>query len=429
MLGAGVRGVPVAARLTGRSARSLGRRISRLATGTSRCRSRGGLRRAGRELLSRAGRTTWSRGRAVVSTVSQPSPGTEYEEDGGGEREQAPKPVHPCGQRASWFQNRAHRPTLTPQRPPLWQHSRDMPASILLEPILARYVRHARALPWRQSDISAWQILVSEVMLQQTPVSRVLTPYAAWVRRWPTPAALARDSPGEAVRMWGRLGYPRRALRLHEAATAIVRNHDGAVPSTYEGLRLLPGVGDYTAAAVAAFAYQQRTVVLDTNVRRVLARVFTGQEQPRSAVGSAERQLASSVLPDDGATAAAWNVAVMELGATVCTARSPRCSDCPVSGSCAWRKAGFPKSDRPAARPQRYIGTDRQCRDRILAELRGTAAPLPAASVADVWSDRAQCERALQSLLDDGLVVEQHGGALSLPGGATSARAAPAEFS
>src|SRR4051794_32456145 len=184
-------------------------------------------------------------------------------------------------------------------------------------------------------------------MLQQTPVSRVLPVYEQWLRRWPTPGDLASAGSGDAVRAWGRLGYPRRALRLHAAATAIVDRHDGAVPADYQALIALPGVGDYTAAAVASFAYRRRHVVLDTNVRRVLTRVVTSREFPATAVTRAERELAGALLPDDGPTAAAWAVATMELGATVCVAASPRCDDCPLLDLCGWRRAGYPTYDGP----------------------------------------------------------------------------------
>src|SRR3954470_7118450 len=133
------------------------------------------------------------------------------------------------------------------------------------------YADNARDLPWRRPDVSPWAVLVSEVMLQQTPVARVVPAWQEWMQRWPTPADLAAEPAGEAVRAWGRLGYPRRALRLHTAARAIVEQHGGEVPASYDDLRALPGVGDYTAAAVATFAHGRRHVVLDTNVRRVLA--------------------------------------------------------------------------------------------------------------------------------------------------------------
>ena len=158
----------------------------------------------------------------------------------------------------------------------------------LHQPILRWYADHARDLPWRRPEASAWSVLVSELMLQQTPVARVLPVHEAWLERWPTPASLAAEPSGEAVRAWGRLGYPRRALRLHAAAVAIVGRYDGAVPDSYDELITLPGVGDYTAAAVASFAFGRRHVVLDTNVRRVL-RQGTGRRRVPGGLGDALR--------------------------------------------------------------------------------------------------------------------------------------------
>src|SRR5688572_13940906 len=211
----------------------------------------------------------------------------------------------------------------------------------LQDDLIAWFDASARDLPWRR-DTSPWSVMVSEFMLQQTPVSRVLPVFDAWMRRWPTPAALAADSPGEAVRQWGRLGYPRRALRLHAAATAIVEQPGGQVPSSYDELRALPGIGSYTAAAIASFAFRQRHPVLDTNVRRVLARVVDGRAQPAVATTAAETRTATALLPEVPDTAATWGVAVMELGALVCTSRSPRCSGCPIAARCAWRLSGHP---------------------------------------------------------------------------------------
>lgn len=242
-------------------------------------------------------------------------------------------------------------------------------------------------------------------MLQQTPVSRVLPVYDAWIQRWPTPSALASDTAGNAVRMWGRLGYPRRALRLHAAATVIDIEHQGEVPAAYDQLRRLPGVGDYTAAAVAAFAYRQRAIVLDTNVRRVLARWQVGVQFPAQHLTSVERDLAHQVLPEDGDVAATLSVALMEVGALLCTASSPTCSPCPVRDSCAWRAAGYPAYDGPPRRTQAYAGTDRQCRGRILALLRESDDPVPMSAVSSLWDDATQRQRALASLLEDGLVV------------------------
>jgi A/G-specific adenine glycosylase len=285
----------------------------------------------------------------------------------------------------------------------------------LREPLLAWYDEHARDLPWREPSASPWAVLVSEFMLQQTPVARVLPVYERWVQEWPRPADLAAVPTGTAVRAWGRLGYPRRALRLHAAATAIVERHGGVVPEEYADLIALPGVGDYTAAAVASFAYRRRHVVLDTNVRRVLARTVSGVEFPANAVTRAERDLAGRLLPEDGPTAAAWAVATMELGATVCVAASPRCAACPVTGLCAWRGAGYPAYDGPPRRGQTYDGTDRQCRGRLLGVLRDSHEPVPHRRLVEAWPADEQRERCLQWLVTDGLVARVSPETYALP--------------
>jgi A/G-specific adenine glycosylase len=277
---------------------------------------------------------------------------------------------------------------------------------LLHQRVLGWYDENARVLPWRADDATPWAVMVSEFMLQQTPVARVLPVFEQWMTTWPTPADLAAVSSGEAVRAWGRLGYPRRAQRLHAAATAIVADHEGEVPDGYDALRALPGVGDYTAAAVATFAYGRRHVVLDTNVRRVLARTLAGVEFPAASVTRAERDLAAGVLPDHEPTAATWSVAVMELGALVCTAAGPKCRGCPVADLCAWREAGYPAYDGPPRRGQTYAGTDRQCRGRILAVLRDAHEPVHISRIETVWAATEQRERCLRSLLDDGLVTE-----------------------
>ena len=281
--------------------------------------------------------------------------------------------------------------------------------------VLAWYDDHARDLPWRETSAGPWAVMVSEFMLQQTPVSRVLPVYASWVARWPTPASLAAAGSGEAVRAWGRLGYPRRALRLHAAAVAIVERHHGEVPADYDDLRALPGVGDYTAAAVASFAFGRRHAVLDTNVRRVLARVVTGVEFPAASLTRAERDLARSLLPPDGPTAAAWAVATMELGALVCTAARPACDRCPLAGDCAWRSAGHPAYDGPPRRSQAWEGTDRQCRGRLLAVLRAGEDPVHVSRLRAAWPSAAQRERCLASLVHDGLAVQGDGEVYALP--------------
>jgi A/G-specific adenine glycosylase len=252
-------------------------------------------------------------------------------------------------------------------------------------------------------------VLVSEVMLQQTPVSRVVPVYQAWMRRWAEPAALAADPVAEAIRAWGRLGYPRRAVRLHAAATTIARERDGVVPADVHALRDLPGVGEYTAAAVAAFAFGQRVAVLDTNVRRVLSRAARGEALPAAHLTRAERALADALLPPDDETAARWSVAVMELGALVCTASNPGCTRCPLAQECRWLAAGRPDSTAPR-RAQPFAGTDRQVRGLLMQVLRDADGPVPRDNLDVVWQERDQRDRALASLVDDGLVVEVVGG-------------------
>ncbi len=285
----------------------------------------------------------------------------------------------------------------------------------IVAPVLAWYDAHARDLPWRRPEASAWSVVVSEFMLQQTPVSRVLPVHQRWLERWPAPADLAAEPAGEAVRAWGRLGYPRRALRLHASAAAITERHDGEVPDDIKALRDLPGIGDYTAAAVAAFAFGQRQAVLDTNVRRVLARAVGGEEFPPRSVRRSERDLATGLLPDDPPTAATWSVAVMELGALVCTAERPRCDACPIADRCAWQAAGRPAYDGPPRPVQAWAGTDRQCRGRLLAVLRDAEGPVPQARLDRAWDDPVQRARCLDSLLADGLAVRTGPGTYQLP--------------
>lgn len=272
-----------------------------------------------------------------------------------------------------------------------------------------------RALPWREPGFPAWGTLVSEFMLQQTPVARVIPALERWLTRWPSPAALAAEPPSEALRAWDRLGYPRRALALHGAATAIVERHGGVVPADVDALLELPGVGPYTARAVAAFAYGVRVPVVDTNVRRVLARAVEGRAEtgpPRTAADLAAMEAA---LPADPARARLANAGAMELGQVVCTARNPRCAACPLADACAWLAAGSPAYDGPRApRQKRYEGSDRQVRGLVLRELRASDTPVPRKALAALWVDTAQFDRALAGLLHDGLVVES-GGEFALP--------------
>jgi A/G-specific adenine glycosylase len=271
----------------------------------------------------------------------------------------------------------------------------------------------ARDLPWRRPGTTPYAVLVSEVMLQQTPVARVVPAYEAWLDRWPTARALAADSPGEAVRMWGRLGYPRRALRLHEAARSCVERYGGELPTTVPELLSLPGVGEYTARAVAAFALRQRQAVVDTNVRRVVARLVEGVAD--APVAKRDLALVEGLLPDDDEAAATTSIALMELGALVCTARAPACRTCPVREHCVWLAAGAPALDAPVKRPQAYAGTDRQVRGRLLAVLRDSEGPVAANRLAAAWDEPVQRARALDALVADGLVDPLPDGRYALP--------------
>jgi A/G-specific adenine glycosylase len=280
----------------------------------------------------------------------------------------------------------------------------------------AWFDEHARDLPWRRASAGAWGVLVSEFMLQQTPVARVEPAWQAWLTRWPDPAALAADTPAEAIRAWGRLGYPRRAVRLHACAQAIVARHGGAVPDRLEDLLDLPGVGAYTARAVAAFAYGQRQPVVDTNVRRLVARAVAGRADAGPATTTADLTAVEALLPAQDRLAARASAAFMELGALICTARSPRCQDCPLWRGCAWRLSGSPAGTGPTRRPQRYAGTDRQVRGLLLAVLRDEPGPVPAGRLDLVWPDAVQRERALAGLVTDGLVVAAPGSRYALVG-------------
>lgn len=284
-----------------------------------------------------------------------------------------------------------------------------LPLADLHTRVVGWYGGAGRELPWREPGCSPWGVFVSEVMAQQTPLARVEPVWREWLDRWPTPAALAAAAPGDAVRAWGRLGHPRRALRLHEAATAMVERHEGRVPPNPEDLLALPGVGAYTAAAVACFAFGLPEVVVDTNVRRVLGRTIQGKQFPARALTRAERDLAAEAMPAERHTANTWNVAVMELGALVCTARAPRCHECPVADLCAWNAAGRPAHDGPPRRGQAWHGTDRQVRGALLQRLRDAHTEVQLGLLVDAGPNHLQVMRCLDSLVVDGL-VEQLGG-------------------
>lgn len=282
--------------------------------------------------------------------------------------------------------------------------------------VIQWFQRTGRHLPWRGENVSPWGVLVSEFMLQQTPASRVREPFDRWMTRWPSPANLAAASPAEAVRQWGNLGYPRRALRLHRAAQAIVREHGGIVPADVDALLALPGVGPYTARAVAVFAYGAHEPVVDTNVRRVIARWRHGASD--QGLASPTRDLADmrALLPEP-ASSPEFNAALMELGALICTARNPRCVDCPLLSTCSWAASGWPETGaRGAAKQKAYRGSDREARGAILKVLRETTGPLSGSRLVAAWPDAVQRERALTGLIADGLVERSPRGRFSLPG-------------
>ena len=284
--------------------------------------------------------------------------------------------------------------------------------------VIEWYSHNRRDLPWRESGTTAWGVIVCEVMAQQTPVTRVAPQWVAWMQRWPTPAELAAATPAEVLVQWDRLGYPRRALRLRECAIALTNEHDGQVPADYTSLIALPGIGDYTASAVLAFAFGKRALVMDTNVRRVAARAFGGVAHHRPHVTSAERRALDEVTPS-GATAATFSQAMMELGAIVCRPE-PACGACPLEHVCQWRANGHPPAEHRARRPQTFAGTDRQVRGLIMKLLRNAQpAAVPHATIEGAWHDSSQIQRALASLLADGLAEKTEGGSFSLPASST----------
>ncbi|MDE0547187.1 A/G-specific adenine glycosylase [Microbacterium sp. C7(2022)] len=284
----------------------------------------------------------------------------------------------------------------------------------LATPVIAWYRENARDLPWRHPEFGAWGVLVSEFMLQQTPVTRVIPLLENWLLRWPTPTALAEASPADAVRQWANLGYPRRALWLHQAAVQIRDRHDGVVPDDVDELLALTGIGDYTARAVSVFAYGQRHPVVDTNTRRVLARAVHGRSQPGNAARR-DLQDMERILPDSDEDAAIVNAGMMELGALICVARSPRCEACPIAGECAWRSAGYPDTGDERRKQARYEGSDRQARGAVLKMLRdATDHTIAIDAVIAEWPDPRQRDRAIDSLIADGL-AEANAGMLRLP--------------
>ena len=279
----------------------------------------------------------------------------------------------------------------------------------LEKPIVSWFKKNKRDLPWRTT--SPWGVMVSEYMLQQTPVNRVLPKWNEWMDRWPTPADLAQATPAQVITAWGRLGYPRRALRLHAAAQIIAADFNNEVPSDEVTLQSLPGIGQYTAAAIAAFAFDQRTLVMDVNIRRLLTRVIDGNEHPASAPTVRERDARFTLLPQKHAHL--WAAATMELGAIVCTSSNPKCELCPVISQCNWRKNGYPKSDL-IRKSQDWHGTDRKCRGTIVQALRENES-LTESAIKKLWPDESQVEKALITLLEDRLIQSMPRSRFRLP--------------
>jgi A/G-specific adenine glycosylase len=275
-----------------------------------------------------------------------------------------------------------------------------------LEPVHQRlldwYAQYGRDLPWRHTR-DPYAVLVSEVMLQQTQVERVIPKWHAWLARFPTLTDLASASRADAIRAWQGLGYNLRAVRLHAIACQVVAEHGGELPRTVEGLLSLKGIGRYTAGAVACFAYGQPVAMVDTNVRRVLARVF----------GAEADAIADQVVPKNAAYA--WNQALMDLGATLCRADKPLCLLCPLNDVCS----AVGQVTLPTRRRQPpFAGSSRYIRGRILDALRtlpdGAAVPLP--HLAEVVSvDLPRLENLTRRMAEEGLLAFDTPGSVHLP--------------
>jgi len=268
----------------------------------------------------------------------------------------------------------------------------------LEKPIVSWFKKNKRDLPWRNT--TPWGVMVSEYMLQQTPVNRVLPKWNEWMQRWPTPQDLAKATPAQVITAWGRLGYPRRALRLHAAAQIIAEDFNNQIPEDAATLQTLPGIGEYTAAAITAFAFEQQSLVMDVNIRRLLTRIIDGNEHPKPAPTTKEKASRLALKPDKNAHI--WAAATMELGALVCTSKNPICEKCPVISQCNWRKNGYPKTAL-VRKSQDWQGTDRKCRGTIVQALRENES-LTENAIKKLWPDESQVEKALKTLQEDLLI-------------------------
>ncbi|KAB1643603.1 HhH-GPD family protein [Gulosibacter chungangensis] len=240
----------------------------------------------------------------------------------------------------------------------------------IVDRVIDWFSANQRDFPWREPECSPWGILVSEVMSQQTQMSRVEPKWHEFMSLWPTPADMAAAPVAEVIRRWDRLGYPRRAVNLHRCATAIVENHGGEVPSDRDALLALPAIGAYTSAAVASFAFLRCEPVVDTNIRRVLARAIHGEAIAWDANPRRDDAEMSELLPEDPQRAKLWNAGAMELGAIVCPSKKPQCEVCPIAQLCEWRARNYPASTRKARGQAKFAGSDRQLRGRVMAILR-----------------------------------------------------------
>jgi len=276
------------------------------------------------------------------------------------------------------------------------------------------YAEHGRhSLPWRLTR-DPYAILVSEVMLQQTQVDRVLPYYSAWLERWPTFAALAGAPASEVIREWRGLGYNRRALNLHRLATIIVDEHDGTLPTDAKRLRELPGIGPYTASAVQSFARDEAAAVADTNIGRVVARWVAGAASQRELSAAALRNACEGLLPAAGVRD--HNLALMDLGAMICRARQPLCGECPMARHCAWRAAGFPAGEIAAKRSPKFEGTARFARGRIIDRLRESPTTVTELEAMLPEAHRPKVASYLSALERDGLARPVDGETWALPG-------------
>lgn len=320
---------------------------------------------------------------------------------------------------------------------------------VMRQELFAWWDENARDLPWRFGRTTPWGILISEVMSQQTQMSRVVQYWTNWMDVWPDAASLAKASTAEVITAWGRLGYPRRALRLQECAKVVAEQYHNELPHTYDELVALPGIGDYTASAVMSFAFGERIAVLDTNVRRVLWRTFKGEESFGGATKTEERKLANAVLPQSPKESVIWNEALIELGALICTAKNPKIDEDPWASHSRFYAAGCPHMGEKRTRPrQSFKGTNRQVRGIVLNALRALADSSPKEALPDgidgagsqsqhessqsqsqrsnkdilsrpevekLWPDHIQLDACIASLDEDGLIEIEADGSLRLP--------------